>query len=59
MNEILRIFENPVYELRSSVHLTIRNSRTVFFLGAKWWNMAPVIINSSESLNVFKSKIKY
>ena len=28
-------------------------------LGAKLWNMIPVNIKSSESLNVFKSKIKY
>ena len=48
MNEIFQFFENPVYELRSGVHLTGRNSRTVFFgtesiinLGAKLWNMVP------------------
>ena len=50
----------------SGVHLPIRNWRTVFFgtesvmsLGAKFWNMVPQNIKSSESLNVFKSKIKY
>ena len=66
MNEIFQFFENPVYELRSGVHLPSRNSRTVFFgtesimnLGAKLWNMVPQNIKSSESLNVFKSKIKY
>ena len=44
MNEIFQFFENPVYELRSGVHLLSRNSRTVFFgtesiinLGAKLW----------------------
>ena len=48
MNEIFQFFENPVYELRSGIHLPGRNSRTVFFgtesiinLGAKLWNMVP------------------
>ena len=66
MNEIFQFFGNPVYERRSGVHLTSRNSRTVFFgtesiinLVAKLWNMVPENINSSESLNVFKSKIKH
>ena len=66
MNEIFQFFENPVYELRSGVHLPGRNSRTVFFgtesiinLGAKLWNVVPENIKSSESLNVFKSKIKH
>ena len=66
MNKIFQFFENPVYELRSGVHLPGRNSRAVFFgtepiinLGAKLWNMVPENIKSSESLNVFKSKIKY
>ena len=65
MNEIFPFFENPVYELRSGVNLPSRNSRTVFFssesiinLGTKLWNMIPLDIKSSESLNVFKSKIK-
>ena len=66
MNEVFQYFENPVYEFRSGVHLPTRNSRTVFFgtesiinLGAKLWNMVPVNIKFSESLNIFKSKIKY
>ena len=66
LNEIFQFFENPAYELRSVVHLPSRNSRTVFFstesimnLGVKLWNMVPQNIKSSESLNVFKSKIKY
>ena len=66
MNEIFQFFENPVYEHRSGVHLPSRNSRTVFFgtesiikLEAKLWYMIPGNIKSSESLNVFKSKIKY
>ena len=66
MNETFQFFENPVYELRSGVHLPSRNSRTVFFgtesiikLGAKSWNMVPEMISFFESLNVFKSKIKY
>ena len=66
MDEIFQFFENPVYELRSGVHLPSRNSRTVFFrtesimnLGAKLWNVVPQNIKSFESLNVFKSRIKY
>ena len=66
MNENSHFFENPACELKSGVHLPIRNSRTVFFstestinLGAKLWNMAPDKIKSSESLNLFKSVIKY
>ena len=66
MNEIFQFFGNPVYERRSGVHLTSTNSRAVFFgtesiinLVAKLWNMVPENINSSESLNVFKSKIKH
>ena len=66
MNEIFQFFENPVYELRKVVHLPSRNSRTVFFgtesiinLGVNLWNMVPENIESSESLSVFKSKIKY
>ena len=62
----MKFFENPAYELRSGVHLPSRNSRKVFFstesimnLGVKLWNMVPQNIKSSESLNVFKSKIKY
>ena len=66
MNEIFQFFENSVYELRSGVHLPGRSSRTVFFgtesitnLGAKLWNMVPENIKSSESVNVFISKIKH
>ena len=49
MNEFFQFFENSVYELRSSVHIPTRNSRTVFLkpesirnLGAKLWNIVPV-----------------
>ena len=66
MNEIFQVFGNPVYELRSGVHLPSRNSPTVFFgiefiinLGANLWNMLPQNVKSSESTNVLKSKIKY
>ena len=66
INEIFQFFENPVYELRSAVHLPSRNSHTVFFgtesiinLGANLWNMVPENIKTSETLSVFKSKIKY
>ena len=66
INEIFQFFENPVYELRSVVHLPSRNSHTVFFgtesiinLGANLWNMVPENIKTSELLSVFKSKIKY
>ena len=66
MNEIFQVFESPVYELRSGVHLPTRNSRSILFgiesvinLGTKLWDMVLANIKSSESLNVFKSKIKY
>ena len=66
MNWLFQFFESPVYELRSGVHLLSRSSCTVFFgtesiinLGDKLWNMVPESICSSESINVFKSKIKY
>ena len=66
LNEVFQFLENPVYELKSGVHLPIRNWHTVFFgtesimsPGAKLWNMVPQNIKSSESLNVFKSKTKY
>ena len=67
----MRTFSNSLYvtvmkKYDESAHLPNRNSRTVFFgnksimnLGAKLWNMVPQNIKSSESLNVFKSKIKY
>ena len=66
MNEIFQYLENPVCEFRSAVHIQTRYSRTVFFgtesiinLGAKLWNMVPLNIKSSESLNIFNSKSKY
>ena len=66
MNEIFQFFENLVYELRRGVHLPSRNLRTVFVgtesiinLRAKLWNMILENIKSSESLKVFKSKIKH
>ena len=50
----------------NGVHLPGRNSRKVFVvteiiinLGTKLWNMISKNIKSSESLNFFKSKIKY
>ena len=59
----LKILSN---ELRSGVHLPSRNSSTVFFgiesimnPGANLWKMVPQNIKTFESLNVFKSKIKY
>lgn len=65
MNQIFQFFENPV-ELRSGVHLPTRYSCAVFFgteslmnLGTKLWNIVPEDIKSSESLNVFKYKIKH
>ena len=66
MNKVFQFCENPDSETRSGVHLSTRNSRTIFFgnesiinLGAKLWNTVPVNIKPSESLNIFKSKIKY
>ena len=66
MNEMFQFVKNSVYELRSGCHLPNRNSRTGFFatetiinLKAKLWNVVPVNKKSSESPNIFKSKIKY
>lgn len=66
MNKMFQFVKNPVYELRSGCHLPNRNSRTGFSgfepiinLGAKLWNVVHVNKKSSESPNIFKSKIKY
>ena len=62
------IFQNPVHELKSGVHLPTKNTHrnTVLFgtesitnLDAELWNMVLEDKNSSKSLNVFKSNIKY
>ena len=61
--KFLIFLKNLVFELKSGVHLSIRNLHTVFFgtesiitnLGAKLWNMvAEDISKSSVSLNVLK-----
>ena len=62
MNEVFQFFGNPVYELRSGVHLSSRNSRAVSFGTESIINlgeMVPENIKSSELLSAFKSKIKY
>ena len=65
INGIFQFFQDLVHELRSGVHAQSRNSRPVFLgtesiinLGVKLWNTVTETIKSSESLNVFKSKIK-
>ena len=57
MNENFQIF---------GAHTQTRNSLTIFFgtesimnMGAKLWIMIPMNIKPSESLNIFKFKIKY
>ena len=69
MNEIFQFFENPVYELRSGVHLPNTNSSTVFFStesimnpGAKLWNRKFLRIESSLNRSMFsnlKSNTRY
>ena len=65
MNEIFLVFENLVYKMRSAFLLHTRTSLSNFFgsesitnLGEKLLNMVSKDINSSESLNVLKYKIK-
>ena len=65
MNEIFRFSKNSVYSLRSGIQLEKPSINTVQFgsestvyLGAKIWELIPENIKSSESVDIFKSKIK-
>ena len=65
MNDILTLDENASYNLRSGVTVTRRNIRTNKFgfetittIGAVLWRNLPNDIKNSDSLNIFKHRIK-
>ena len=65
MNEIFRFSKNSVYSLRSGIQLEKPSINTVQFgnestvyLGAKIWELISENIKYSESVDIFKSKIK-
>ena len=65
MNEFLTLDENASYNLRSGVTVTRRNIRTNKFgfetittVGAVLWRNLPNDIKNSDSLNIFKHRIK-
>ena len=65
MNDIFVSKESSVYNLRHGVHLNRVNIKTTNFgiesitnIGAKIWDKVPKDIKDSESLAIFKSKIK-
>ena len=64
-NQIFRFSKNSVSSLRSGIQLEKPSINTVQFggestiyLGAKLWGLIPENIKSSESVVIFKSKIK-
>ena len=65
MNDILTLDETASYNLRSGVTVTRRNIRTNKFgfetittIGAVLWRNLPNDIKYSDSLNIFKHRIK-
>ena len=65
MNDILTLDQNASYNLRSGVTVTrrkIRKSKLGFetnsTIGAVQWENLPKYIKNSDSLNIFKHKIK-
>ena len=65
MNEIFRFSKNSVYSLRSDIQLERPSINTVQFgsestvyFGAKMWQLIPENVKSSESVDIFKSKIE-
>ena len=65
MNGILTLDENASYNLRSGVTVTRTNIRTNKFgfetittIGAVMWRNLPNDIKNSDSLNIFKHRIK-
>ena len=65
MNEIFRFSKNFVYSLRSGIQLgkpsinTVQfGSESTVYVGAKIWKLIPENIKSSESIDIFKIKIK-
>ena len=64
LDEIFTVSE-PYYDLRSNNNFQTRRVRTVrygteslSFLGPKIWNLLPLELKNSESLNVFKARVK-
>ena len=65
MNEIFRFSKNFVYSVRSDIQLEKPSidavqfgSESTAYLGAKIWELIPENIKLSESVGIFKSKIK-
>ena len=65
MNDSLTLNQNAFYNLRSGVTVTRRNIRTNKFgfetiskIGAVLWRNLPNDIKNSDSINIFKHKIK-
>ena len=65
MNDILTLDQNAFYNLKSGVTVTRRNIRTNKFgfetistIGAVLWRNLPNDTKNSDSLNIFKQKIK-
>ena len=65
MNDTLTLDENASYNLRSGVTVIRRNIRTNKFgfetistIGAVLWQILPNDIKNSDSLNIFKHRIK-
>ena len=64
-SEIFRFSKNFVYSLRSgvqfekpSINTVPFGSKSTVYLGAKIWELIPENIKSSESVDIFKSKVK-
>ena len=65
MNEIFRFSKHFVYSLRSgvqfekpSINTVPFGSKSTVYLGAKIGELIPENIKSSESVDIFKSKVK-
>ena len=65
MNEIFRFSKNIAYSVRSDIQLEKPSidavqfrSESTAYLGAKIWELIPESIKLSESVGIFKSKIK-
>ena len=65
MNEIFRFSKKSVYILRSdiqlekpSINVVQFGSESTVYLGAKIWELILENIKSSESVDIFKSKIR-
>lgn len=64
LNEVFKI-RTPSYNLRTSsnfysrqVHSVYNGTESLSFLGPKIWELVPEDIKKSESLEIFKNKIK-